>query len=67
MSPLILSLYTDKCFKSPFENMLNITIKVDAYGCRPENGRIPMIVHLYKMEHFMMKIVHLIVYAYWNL
>ena len=38
-----------------FENMLNITIKVIAYGCSPENGRIPLIVQWYKMVHFMMR------------
>ena len=48
MSPLILSLNTDKkcsnyIFKI-FGNMFNIIIKVIAYGCRPENGRICLIV-----------------------
>ena len=67
--PLILSLYSDKkCEKSPFQNylrsMLNITIKVNAYGCRPENGRIPLIVQWYKLVHFM---IVLIIDLYLNL
>ena len=45
MSPLILSLNTDK--SSHFQNMFNIIIKVIAYGCRPENGRIRLIVQWY--------------------
>ena len=68
MCPLILSLYTDrKCLNYSFKIMLNITIKVNAYGCRPEKGRISMIIHWYNMVHFMMKIIVLIIYAYLNL
>ena len=53
MSPLILSLNTDKkCLKSRFQNMLNITIKMLAYVCRPENGWIPLIVQWYKMVRY---------------
>ena len=69
--PLILSLSTDKSALNVnhlFKNMLNITIKVNAYCCRPENGSISMMIaHYYKMVHFMMKIIVLIIYAYLNL
>ena len=44
--------------------MLNITIKVNAYGCRPENGRFPLIVQWYKLVHFM---IVLIIDLYLNL
>ena len=38
MCPLILSLYTEKkCLNHLFKIMLNIIIKVNAYGCRPDN------------------------------
>ena len=69
MCPLILSLYTDSVknhlFKI-FENMLSITIKVNANGCRPENSRILLIVQWYKMVHFMMRIIVLMMNAYLN-
>ena len=45
----------------------DITIKVNAYGCRPENGRIPLIVQWYTLVHFMMTLIVLIIYAYLNL
>ena len=48
-------IYGCKVLKIMFENMLNITIKMIAYGCSPENGRIPLIVQWYKMVHFMMR------------
>ena len=51
-------------FSKLFENMLNITIKVNANGCRPENGRIPLIVQWYKLVHFM---IVLIIDLYLNL
>ena len=50
-------------FSKLFENMLNITIEVNA---RPENGRISLIVQWYKMVHFMMRIIALIINAFLN-
>ena len=68
MRQLILSLYSDKkCSKFSFskslENMLNITTKVNAYGCRPQSGRNYLNQQWYRMVHFMMRIIVLIIYA----
>ena len=41
----------------------NNTIEVSAYGCRPKNGRIPLIVQWYKLVHFMMRVIVLMIYA----
>ena len=46
-------------FSKLFEN---ISIKVNVYRCRPENGRIPLIVQWYKMVYFMMRMIVLIIY-----
>ena len=51
-------------FSKLFENVLNITIEVNANGCRPENGRILLSVQCYKMVYFMMQIIVLIIYVY---
>ena len=60
--------YVTKSVKNHlFKIIWDITIKVNAYGCRPENGRIPLIAQWYKLVHFMMTLIVLIIYAYLNL
>ena len=62
----IVTKHVEITFSIYFESMLNITIKVNAFGCRPENGRFPF---MYSGTNWCILWwdIELIIYAYLNL